>query len=153
MPRIWSILSRRRAWTSTWSCRVPRSCPDNIARAKHGCPIAPPGLSLRTDMPPFPTLLLPSQTDMSKVTDPKKAAIRARVIASDIAIYPDIQKKIARGIENDNLFEELDDVLREARQHFEGYVSADLCNNTNIFEKAFIDTVFAGTAHIESEIW
>lgn len=90
---------------------------------------------------------------MSKVTDPKKAAIRARVIASDIAIYPDIQKKIARGIANDTLFEELADVMREARQHFEGYVSADLCNNTNIFEKAFIDTVFAGTAHIESDIW
>ncbi|AWV89207.1 hypothetical protein [Bradymonas sediminis] len=90
---------------------------------------------------------------MAKVTDPKKAAIRARVIASDIAIYPDIQKKIERGIANDNLFEELADVMREARQHFEGYVCEELCNNTNIFEKAFIDTVFAGTAHIESDIW
>lgn len=90
---------------------------------------------------------------MSKVTDPKQAARRARVIASDIAIYPDIQKKIEAGIRNDNLFEELADVLREARQHFEGYVSEELCRDTNIFEKAFIDTVFANTGHIDSEIW
>ena len=90
---------------------------------------------------------------MAKVTDPKKAARRARVIASDIAIYPDIQKKIERGIKNDNLFEELADVMREARQHFNAYVSEDIVNNTNIFEKAFIDTVFANTAHIDSEIW
>lgn len=90
---------------------------------------------------------------MAKVTDPKKAAQRARVIASDIVIYPDIQKKIERGIQNDTLFEELADVMREARQHFEGYVSADICQNTNIFEKAFIDTVFASTGHIKSDIW
>lgn len=90
---------------------------------------------------------------MAKVSDPKKAARRARVIASDIAIYPDIQKKIERGIQNDNLFEELSDVLREARTHFESYVSEDIVANTNIFEKAFIDIVFATTAHIDSEIW
>lgn len=90
---------------------------------------------------------------MAKIDDPKKAARRARVIASDIAIYPDIQKKIERGIKNDNLFEELADVLREARSHFKAYVSEDIFQNTNIFEKAFIDIVFANTAHIESEIW
>jgi thermostable 8-oxoguanine DNA glycosylase len=90
---------------------------------------------------------------MAKVNDPKKAARRARVIASDIAIYPDIQKKIERGIKNDNLFEELDDVLREARQHFKAHVSDDIIENTNIFEKAIIDIVFANTAHIDSEIW
>ena len=90
---------------------------------------------------------------MPNESDPKKAARRARVIASDIAIYPDIQKKIERGIKNDNLFEELADVLREARTHFKSYVSEDIVNNTNIFEKAFIDIVFANTAHIDSEIW
>ncbi|MFW6057239.1 MAG: hypothetical protein ACOC9W_00145 [Persicimonas sp.] len=90
---------------------------------------------------------------MAKVDDPKKAARRARVIASDIAIYPDIQKKIERGIKNDNLFEELSAVLNEARTHFETYVSDDIVKNTNIFEKAFIDIVFANTAHIDSEIW
>lgn len=90
---------------------------------------------------------------MAKVNDPKKAAQRARVIASDIAIYPDIQKKIERGIKNDNLFDELADVLREARTHFQAFVSEDIVENTNIFEKAFIDIVFANTSHIESKIW
>lgn len=90
---------------------------------------------------------------MAKINDVEKAAQRARVIASDIAIYPDIQKKVERGIKNDNLFAEINDVLTEARQHFKQYVSEDIIENTNIFEKAFIDIVFANTAHIESEIF
>ena len=90
---------------------------------------------------------------MAKVEDLEKAAQRARVIASDIAIYPDIQEKVERGIKNDNLFEEINDVLTEARTHFKSYVSEEIIQETNIFEKAFIDIVFANTGHIESEIF
>jgi hypothetical protein len=90
---------------------------------------------------------------MSKITDEKKAAQRARVIASDMAIYPDIQRKIESGIKNDNLFEELEGLLREARTHFAMYVSDEILENTNILEKAFIDIVFAPSGHIESSIW
>ena len=90
---------------------------------------------------------------MSKITDHKKAAQRARVIASDMAIYPDIQRKIEAGIKNDNLFVELQGLMNEARQHFQSYVSDDIVNNTNILEKAFIDIVFANFAHVESSIW
>ena len=90
---------------------------------------------------------------MSKITDPKKAAQRARVIASDMTIYPDIQKRIESGIRNDNLFDELDGILNEARRDFETYVSEEICNDTNILERAFIDIVFAESGHIESPIW
>lgn len=90
---------------------------------------------------------------MSKITDQEKAAQRARVIASDMTIYPDIQKKIEQGIRNDNLFEELGGIMNEARNHFKTYVSDDIIENTNILERAFIDIVFANTGHIESSIW
>lgn len=90
---------------------------------------------------------------MSKITDEKKAAQRARVIASDMTIYPDIQKKIEEGIRNDNLFGELGGIMREAREHFKTYVSDEIVNDTNILEKAFIDIVFANAGHIESSIW
>jgi hypothetical protein len=90
---------------------------------------------------------------MSKINDHKKAAQRARVIASDMTIYPDIQKKIEAGIKNDNLFEELGGIMNEARTHFATYVSDEILNETNILEKAFIDIVFANTGHIDSPIW
>lgn len=90
---------------------------------------------------------------MAKTTNLKKASRRARVIASDMAIYPDIQERIKKGIENDNLFEELDDVLREARQDYHAHVDENIINNTIIFEMAFIDKVFADTGEIESPIW
>ncbi len=78
---------------------------------------------------------------------------RARVIASDMMIYPDIQRKIELGIKNDSLFEELDGLIREAKNHFAQYVSQDIMDNTNILEKAFIDIIFAESGHIESPIW
>ena len=90
---------------------------------------------------------------MAKITDPKKAARRARVIASDLTIYPDIQKKIAQGIKNDNLFEEIDGIWHEAVTHMRQYVDDDMLENTNVLEKAFIDIVFAQCGDIESPIW
>lgn len=90
---------------------------------------------------------------MPKTQDLKKASQRARVIASDIAIYPDIQERIEKGIKNDNLFEELDDVLREARQDYRDHVDERIIEDTIIFEMAFIDIVFSKTGDIESPIW
>lgn len=90
---------------------------------------------------------------MSKISDERKAAQRARVIASDMTIYPDIQKKIETGIRNDTLFQELEGIMNEARSHFATYVSDEILNDTNVLERAFIDIVFANTGHIESPIW
>lgn len=90
---------------------------------------------------------------MSKISDERKAAQRARVIASDMTIYPDIQRKIEAGIKNDTLFQELEGIMNEARSHFSTYVDDDIINNTNVLERAFIDIVFANTGHIPSHIW
>ncbi len=102
---------------------------------------------------PNDILFATESTLMSKITDEAKAAQRARVIASDMTIYPDIQRKIEAGIKNDNLFEEIEGIMQEARTHFMQYVSDDIVHNTNILEKAFIDIVFANAGHIESPIW
>jgi hypothetical protein len=90
---------------------------------------------------------------MPQIDDKQKAAQRARVIASDMVIYPDIQERIEKGIKNDTLFNEIADVLTEGKQHFRSYVSDEIAENTNIFERAFIDVVFAETGDIESPIW
>ena len=90
---------------------------------------------------------------MAKISDPKKAAQRARVIASDMAIYEAIQRKVESGIQNDNLFDEIQGIMNEARTDFENHVVPELTQNTNILEKAFIDIVFANFAHVESSIW
>ena len=90
---------------------------------------------------------------MPKTQNLKKASQRARVIASDMPIYPDIQKRIEKGIKNDNLFEELDDVLREAKQDYRDHVDDRIIEDTIIFEMALIDIVFAKTDDIESPIW
>ena len=90
---------------------------------------------------------------MAKITDPKQAARRARVIASDLTMYPDIQKKIAEGIRNDNLFQVIDGIWNEALTYMRQYVDDDMLENTNVLEKAFIDGVFAKCGDIESHIW
>ncbi len=90
---------------------------------------------------------------MAKISDPKKAARHARVIASDLTVYPEIQKKISDGIKNDNLFVELDGIWNEALAYMRQKVEDDLLEETNILEKAFIDIVFAQCGDIESSIW
>ncbi len=90
---------------------------------------------------------------MAKITDPKQAARRARVIASDLTMYPDIQEKIAKGIKNDNLFQVIDGIWNEALTYMRQYVDEDMLENTNVLEKAFIDGVFAKCGDIESPIW
>ncbi len=90
---------------------------------------------------------------MAKITDPEQAARRARVIASDLTMYPDIQKKIAEGIRNDNLFQVIEGIWNEALTYMRQYVDEDMLENTNVLEKAFIDGVFANCGDIESHIW
>lgn len=90
---------------------------------------------------------------MTNISKYEQAARRARVIASDLAIYPDIQKKIEIGIQNDTLFEELAGSMKQARNDFADYFDDEIVNGTNLLEKAIIDTIFANTGHIESHIW
>ena len=88
---------------------------------------------------------------MSKITTIPEAARLARATASDIAIYN--VDKIKRGIENDQLFEELADYLREAERMWSNKVSDDIVNGTNLLQKAIIDIIFAGSGVTASRIF
>ncbi|MCB9507633.1 MAG: hypothetical protein H6697_08235 [Myxococcales bacterium] len=87
---------------------------------------------------------------MSKISSIPQAARLARAMASDIAIYN--QEKIQRGLEQDRLFEELEDDLREGLAMWNSKVSDEIVASTNLLQKAFVDIVFGGSAHIKSPI-
>jgi|ETNmetMinimDraft_26_1059896.scaffolds.fasta_scaffold336801_1 hypothetical protein len=88
---------------------------------------------------------------MSKISSIPEAARLARAMASDIAIYN--TEKIQRGIENDRLFEELEDDLREGQQMWVAKVSDEIVSGTNLLQKAFVDIIFAGAGNIRSPIF
>lgn len=90
---------------------------------------------------------------MGKIKDREKAARHARVIASDLTMYPDIQEKIREGIKNDNLFEKIDGIWNEALTYMRQRVDEELLENTNVLEKAFIDGVIAKYGDVDSPIW
>ncbi len=88
---------------------------------------------------------------MDKINNIKKATQLARAIASDISIYN--TDSIAEALKQDNLFEALADELEEGRSLFHARVSAEIAQNTNIFEKAIIDIIVASRAHVKTPIW
>jgi len=93
-----------------------------------------------------------SELTMSgKETNLPKAARLARAAASDIAIYN--EEKLRRGIENDRLFEELDDDIREGLRMWNEKVAPEIVEGTNLFQKAFVDIVFAQHGNTRSKIF
>jgi hypothetical protein len=88
---------------------------------------------------------------MSKISNIAEAARLARATASDIAIYN--AEKIKRGIENDRLFEELEDDLREGYAMWRARVSDEIVNGSNLLQKALVDIVFAQHGNIPSKIF
>ena len=88
---------------------------------------------------------------MSKTNEPKMASRLARAIASDLSIYN--KDKIQQGLENDNVLELIDDELEEGRSLFRNKVSEDLVNNTNIFERAIVDVIFASRRSAKAKIF
>jgi hypothetical protein len=87
------------------------------------------------------------------MTDEERAkAIRlARAIASDISLYN--EQKIVKGIEQDNLFDELKDELSEGRELYKSRVSAEVYTGTNFFDRAINDIVIRPKGHIKSKLW
>ena len=55
--------------------------------------------------------------------------------------------------ENDTLFEELADDIREGQQVWADKVSEEIVNGTNLFQKAFVDIVFAQHGKLPSPIF
>jgi hypothetical protein len=84
--------------------------------------------------------------------DTNEAAMRlARAIASDIALYN--EGKIIEGIENDNLFDVINGEIEEGRHLYKSRVSSQLFETTNFYERAIVDVLVKGKAHIKSKIW
>lgn len=80
-----------------------------------------------------------------------KAMRLARAIASDISLYN--EKKIVKGIEQDNLFETLKDEIEEGRELFKSRVSAEIFTKTNFFDRAVCDVIIKPKGHVKSKIW
>jgi len=74
----------------------------------------------------------------------------ARAIASDLSLYN--EEKIVRGIENDCLFEELDEEIEEGRALFKSRVSPELYQR-NFYDRALVDILVRSKGHIKSKIW
>ena len=88
---------------------------------------------------------------MAKITDINHAGRLARTMASDIAIYN--TDKIKRGIENDLLFEELEDDLRDGLAMWNNKVDESITVGTNLLQKAFVDIIFANQGEVSSKIF
>lgn len=85
------------------------------------------------------------------VENPDLAFRLARAIVSDIALYN--QDKVKDGIKNDNIFEVLDEELKEGREHFYTRVAASISERDHLFDRAIVDVLIKQAGKIESPIW
>ncbi len=85
------------------------------------------------------------------VENPDLAFRLARAIISDIALYN--QEKVKDGIKNDNIFEVLDEELKEGREHFHARVAPSVADRDHLFDRAIVDVLIKQAGKIESPIW
>jgi hypothetical protein len=87
---------------------------------------------------------------MALIDTPDAARRLARAIASDLSLYN--EEKITKGIEQDNLFDELADEIEEGRALFKSRVAPDLFGS-NYYDRALVDILIRAKGHIKSDIW
>jgi len=87
---------------------------------------------------------------MALIETEEAARRLARAIASDLSLYN--EEKIVKGIENDNLFDELAEELEEGRALFKTRVSPELFAK-NYYDRAVIDILVRSKGHIQSKMW
>lgn len=88
---------------------------------------------------------------MRLIEKPEDAMRLARTSASDILLYN--KEKIAEGIKDDNLFEILEEQIKEATKHFEERVSPALREQYNFLERAIVDVLIQRSAALPTTIW
>ncbi|MEN9800079.1 MAG: hypothetical protein RL653_3776 [Pseudomonadota bacterium] len=82
----------------------------------------------------------------------KARAIRvARTIASDIAQYN--EDKILKGLQQDTLFQLLEDQIEEGREFYRSRVGTELDAATNYFDRAIVDMILKPRGHLKMPIW
>ncbi len=89
---------------------------------------------------------------MARVVDNPQIAFRlARAIVSDVALYN--QSKVKEGIENDTVFDLLNNELQEGREHYLTRVSTEVENREQIYDRAIVDIMIKQAGKIKSSIW
>lgn len=86
---------------------------------------------------------------MSLIDKPERARQLARAIATDLIVYH--EKEIREGIENDNFFEVMHDLLEEGRVRFQKRVAKEL--GTSLYDHAIIDVIIKSQADVPSPLW
>ncbi len=89
---------------------------------------------------------------MALIIDEKTARRKARVAISDVASYN--EEKIKKGMNDDNLFEILEDELNEAKEHYVSIIDPELEKRCNFFNLAIADILFKQRgSRIDAKIW
>ena len=88
---------------------------------------------------------------MALVNTPEAAARLARTIVSDIVLYN--KEKIQKGIKDDNVFELLEEEIKEGEKLYKQRVDPELIKSTNFYNKALVDILIKRSGNIESDIW
>lgn len=74
----------------------------------------------------------------------------ARAIASDLSLYN--EDKILKGIQNDTLFDELEEEVEEGRALFNSRVAPSLFRH-NFYNRAIVDILVRSKGHVKCKIW
>jgi len=88
---------------------------------------------------------------LALIDDPEAARRLSRAIVSDVALYN--QPKVQEGIQNDNLFEILEEELDEGRKLYNSRVSPEILEKHNFYDLAIVDVLIKQSGRIESDIW
>jgi len=87
---------------------------------------------------------------MALIETEEAARRLARAIASDLSLYN--EEKIVKGVQNDNLFDELEGEVEEGRALFRSRVSPDLYTK-NFYDRAIVDILVRSKGHVQSKLW
>lgn len=88
---------------------------------------------------------------MAIIDTPEGARRLARTIASDISLYN--AEKIARAVQEDNVFGALEPEIREGLQLYESRVDPGLRARSNFFYRALVDVMLRSKGSIQSKMW
>ncbi|MFK7988595.1 MAG: hypothetical protein AB8I08_21425 [Sandaracinaceae bacterium] len=87
---------------------------------------------------------------MALIETEEAARRLARAIASDLSLYN--EEKIVKGIENDNLFDEVSGEIEEGRALFKSRVAPELYSK-NFYDRAIVDILVRSKGHVQSKLW
>ena len=87
---------------------------------------------------------------MALIDKPERARQLARAIASDLTLYH--EKEIVDGIEQDTLFDVMNEHIEEGRALFRSRVTPEIYA-LNIYDRAIVDVMIKSKAHVKSKIW